>query len=152
MAGMEGLGRVFDTVPVASGVVISMKNCSAVSFIATASTTATTSLTFTAAKTFSGTPANFTTANGFGQATRWYQNTSNAGAAGWTKQTASWASNVLTIGATSGYTSVVSIFGSQMADGYAYIICTGTNTGVLVALLHDLTVQRGPDNLATLAA
>lgn len=152
MAGMEGLGRVFDVVPVASGVVIGFKNASAISFVATAATTATTSLTFTAAKTFAGTPANFTTANGFGQSTRWYQNTSNAGAAAWTKQTASWASNVLTIGATSGYTSVVTIFTSQMADLYQYLICTGTNTGVLTAYLHDLTVQRTPPNLAILAA
>ena len=152
MAGMSGLGRVFDVVPVASGVVISMKNASAVSFVATAASTATTSLAFTAAKTFSGTPANFTTANGFGQTTFWYQNTSNAGAAAWTKQTASWSTNVLTIGATSGYASVVSIYTSEMADGYPYIICTGTNTTVLSAYLHDLTVQRTPPNLTILAS
>jgi hypothetical protein len=152
MAGMEGLGRVFDTVPVASGVSISMKNASAVSFVATAASTATTSLTFTAVKVFGGTPANFTPANGFGQTTRWYQNTSNAGAAAWTKQVASWSTNVLTIGATSGYASVVSIFTSQMADLYDYIICTGTNTTVLSAYLHDLTVQRTPANLTILAA
>ena len=77
--------------------------------------------------------------------------TTNNGTAGWTKQTASWASNVLTVGATSGYMSVVEIYTSQFAAGYDYLQVTGTNCTV-TAILHDLTVQRGPANLAILGA
>ncbi len=152
MAGMEGLGRIIDVVYTASGNYFSMKNASAVSLLVKCSSTTTTSIALVAATTFAaGTTLNWTTANGFGQPSHWYQNTTNNGTAGWTKQTASWASNVLTVGATSGYMSVVEIFTSQFAAGYSYLQVTGTNCSV-TAVLHDLDVQRGPANLAILGA
>jgi len=149
---MEGLGRIYDVIDVASGVYFSLKNCDAVDFVVKCSSTTTTSVALVAATTYAaGTTLNFTTANGFGQAAHYYQNTTNNGTAGWTKQTASWASNVLTVGATSGYMSVFTVYGTQMAAGYPYIAATGTNC-TITAILHDLTVQRGPANLATLGA
>lgn len=151
MSGMEGLGRVFNVIPLGDTVAFSMTECSAVSIVATASSTATTSLAVTAATTFGGSYGNFSVANGFSLPTRWYQSTSQTGTAVWTKQTASWATNVLTIGATSGYVSVVDIFGSQMADGYKYLKVTATNA-TLIVITHDLTVQRAPANLAKLSA
>lgn len=152
MAGMEGLGRLVDVVYTASGNYFSMKNASAVSLLVKCTSTTTTSIALVAATTFAaGTTANWTTANGFGQAAHWYQNTTNNGTGAWTKQTASWASNVLTVGATSGYMSVVTIYTSQFAAGYDYLAVTGTNCTV-TAVLHDLTVQRGPANLAILGA
>lgn len=151
MAGMEGLGRVFDVIPVADTVAFKLDGASAVSLIARASSTATTSLAVTAAKTFGGSYDNFSAANGFSLPTRWYQSTTSGRTTGWTKQTASWSTNVLTIGATSGYISVVDIFGSQMADGYHYLKVTCTNS-TLIVVTHDLTVQRKPANLAILSA
>lgn len=152
MAGMEGLGRIIDVIVTASGNNFSMKNASAVTLVCKATSTTTTSISLVAATAFSGgTTANWTTANGFGQPSHWYQNTTNNGTAGWTKQTSSWASQVLTIGATSGYVSVVDIFTSQFAAGYSYLAVSGTNC-TITAILHDLTVQRGPANLATLGA
>lgn len=148
MAGMNGLGRVFDVVHDASGNMISFKNASAISFVSKSSGAST--VAFTAAKTFSGTPQNFTTANGYGQTGLWYQNTVANGTAAWTKQTASWSSNSVTLAGTTGYLSVITIYTSQMPDPYCYIEATGTNTTTLIAYLHDLDVQRAPANLAIL--
>lgn len=149
MAGMDGLGRVFDVVQTASGNGISFKDASAISFVVAASGAS--SIAVTAAKTFGGAYANWTTANGFGQTDHWYQNTVADGTAAWTKQTASWSSQTLTLAGTNGYVSVVTIYASQLADLYCYIKATATN-GTITALLHDLTVQRTPANLAILGA
>jgi hypothetical protein len=150
MAGMRALGRVYNLVPGASAVPISLKNCSGIGLLATASTTATTSLAFTAAKTFGGSYVAVTPANGFGQPSVWYQATA-AGTAAWTAQTASWASNVLTIGATSGYVTYVDYLVSELADQYDYLKVTATNAS-LVAITYDLNVQRTPANLAIQSA
>jgi hypothetical protein len=152
MAGMGGLGREFDVITLASGVYFSMKNASGVSLVCKCSSTTTTSVALVAATTYSaGTTANWTTANGFGQTSYYYQNTSDTGTAAWTKQTATWTTNSVAIGATSGYVSVLEIFTSQFADTYCYLEATGTNC-TIVAVLHDLTVQRNPANLAILGA
>lgn len=148
MAGMQGLGRVFDVVHDASGNMISLKNASAITFISKSSGSNT--LTLIAAKTFSGSTQNWTTANGYGQTAFYYENAGAIGTAAWSKQTSSWSSNVLTLG-SSGKVDVVTIYTSQFADGYCYIEGTAA-AGDLVAVLHDLTVQRTPPNLTILGA
>jgi hypothetical protein len=92
---------------------------------------------------------NWTTANGFGQTTRWYQNTSEVGTAAWTKHTAVWTSNSIALAQTTAYVSVFSVLVSELADTFDYIEATGTNC-TIVAVLHDLTVQRTPANLQIL--
>lgn len=152
MAGMSGLGRVFDVIPLAAGVYFSMKNASAVSLVCTTSTTTTTSIALTAATTYSaGTTSTWTTAHGFGQTAFWYKNTTDVGTAGWAKQTSVWTTNSLALAGTSADVSVVPIFTSQFADTYCYLNAAATNC-TIVAILHDLTVQRAPDNLAILGA
>lgn len=148
MAGMQGLGRVFDVIHDASGNMFSLKNASAVSFVSKSSGSNT--LTLVAAKTFGGSTANWTTANGFGQTGFYNENAGAIGTAAWSKQTSSWASNVLTLGA-SGKVDVVTVYASQFADSYDYIQGTAA-AGDLIALLHDLTVSRTPPNLAILGA
>lgn len=150
MAGMQGLGRVFDVVHDASGNMISLKHASAISFVVKSSGAA--SLAVVAAKVFGGSTTNWTTANGFGQTGFWYQQAATNGTAAWTKQTAVWTTNSIALAGTTGYTSVITIYGSQLADLYDYIQVTGTNTTTCVALLHDLAVQRTPPNLAKLGA
>lgn len=149
MSGMEGLGRVYNVITVADTVGFKLDGASAASLIFTSSGAA--SAVITAAKTFSGSYDNFSTANGFSQPTRWYQSTSDTGTAGWTKQTASWSTATITLAGTTGYMSVLDIFGSQMADGYHYLKATCTNC-TLVVVTHDLTVQRKPANLAIMSA
>lgn len=149
MAGMEGLGRVFNVIHTADAVGFNLDECSAVSLIVKASGAS--SIAVTAATTYAGSYASFTTANGFGQTARWYQTTNSTGTTAWTKQTSVWTTNSLALAGTTGYTSVVTIFGSQMADTYKYLKATCTN-GTLVAVFHDLTVQRTPANLKILGA
>ena len=150
MAGMYGPGRVFDVVHDSSGNMFSLKNASAVTFIVKSSGAA--SLAVVAAKAFGGGTTTWTTANGFGQTPVFYQNTTVNGTAAWTKQTATWTTNSVALAGTTGYTSLITIMTSQFADGFDYIQATGTNTTTCIALLHDLTVQRTPANLAVLGA
>jgi hypothetical protein len=147
-----GLGRVFDVVYTPAAHPIKMRNANAISLVTKASSTATTSLTVQAQKTFSGSAVNWTTANGFGQPSAWYQNTVNDGTAAWVKEAASWASNVLTIAATSGYVSVVTFYATQFADGYEYFLLQTATNNVPFAILHDLAVQRTPANLEVLGS
>ena len=150
MAGMEALGRVFDVVWTPLDNAISLRGCSGVTIVAKASGAS--ALVLEAQETFSGSQTAWTTANGFGQAAHWYQNTSNIGTAGWTKQTAVWTTNSLATAQTTGYVSVLEIFTDQLAAGYEYLYLQTTTNCTAIALLHDLTVQRGPANLAILGA
>lgn len=146
MAGMKALGRVYNPVFMnTTATAINLTECSGVGILAVASSTATTSLAFTAAKSYSGSYVNVTTANGFVQPPFWYEQTA-AGTAAWTKQTSSFATATLTIGATSGYVSYVDFLVSYLADGYDYLKITAVNCAV-VLLPYDLTVQRTPENL-----
>lgn len=141
MAGMEALGRVIDVVPIASGAYISMKNASGITFVCTGADT----FTVREAKDASGTSVQ----NIGNVITRYYQNTSTAGGAGWTKQTQAGSYQVVQ---GSNYTTVIEVFGSQMDDGFPYVYCHAGGSGLVTAILHDLTVQRSPANLATLSA
>jgi hypothetical protein len=153
MAGMKALGRVLDVVPNASGVGISLKNCSGIAFVAVTSSTTGATLAFTCATSYAGTYNNMTTASGFGQPGKWYSR--SASTAAWTENTASWSTSTLTVAVTSGYASYVDFLVSELADTYDYIKVTGTNTVTgagVTAILYDLTVQRKPANLAIVSA
>lgn len=150
MAGMQGLGRVFDVVHDASGNMFTLKNASAVSFIVKSSGAA--SLAVVGAKVFGGSTTNWTTANGFGQTGFWYQNINVNGTTGWTKQNSVWTTNSIALAGTTGYTSVLTVYTSQFADQFDYIQATGTNTSTVIAVLHDLVVARDPANLLILGA
>lgn len=141
MAGMRALGRVIDVVPIASGQYISMKNASGITFVCTGADT----FTVREAKDSSGTSVQ----NIGNVISQYYQNTTTNGTAGWTVQTQAASYQVVQ---GSAYTTVIEVFGSQMDDGFAYIYCHSAASGLVTAILHDLTVQRSPANLATLVA
>jgi hypothetical protein len=149
MAGMEGLGRVFNYVESASGAGISLKNCSGITYKVYTGSVVPTSLVVTVAPTFGGSyvsPGNIIN--------HYYVTTAAAGTAAWTR-VAMTASDTILAAALS-ITNVLSIpiFGSQIPDPNAYIKLTATaGTGVLVhAIVHDLTSQRKAANLAILGA
>lgn len=150
MAGMDGLGRVFNVVPVANGVALSMAECSAITFIFTNDDTA----TLTTATSFGGTyrAYNFFTPN-WVPVTHYYQNHDNGAGTGlWTAiQTQTAASTVVS---ANDYMTSFCLLTSQMpSGGYDYVKCTmTTGDGVCIALLHDLTVQRKPVNLPAVSA
>lgn len=139
MAGMEGLGRLGNLVPIAAGAGLSMKGASAVTFLCTGNDT----FTVTVASTFAGsyaTPGNILT--------RYYTCTQTNGTAAWVKATQA-AANAIAI---SSGALAFDVFGSQLPDPKCYIKVSAGGSGLVAAWFHDLTVQRGPANLAILGA
>ena len=149
MAGMQGLGRLFNVVPKANGVAINMAQCSAVTFLGTNDDT----YTLTVATSFAGNyrAYSFFTPN-WVPITAGYTNADNGvGTGSWVKTSQTAASTFVT---ATDITGLFTLFTSQMPAGYDYVKCTlTTNDGVgVVAIQHDLTVQRGPANLAVVSA
>lgn len=151
MAGMRALGRVYDVVNAPSGVDISLKNCSGISFVAVNGTSTAAILTVVAKPSFGGSSRNWTTANGFGQPQTYFTRTANTAA--WVAHTVAseWSSNAFTVGlTTTGLITEIDFLVSELADTYDYINVTVSGSGATlpVAVLYDLTVQRKPSNLA----
>lgn len=139
MAAMEGLGRVFNVVPIAAGQAISLKDASAVTFVCTGNDT----FTVTCASTFGGsyaTPGNIITQK--------YTNTATNGTAAWVKATQT-ASNAVT---SSSGTVVFTIKGVSLPDTKTYVKCSVGASGLVYAIIHDLVVQRTPGNLPAISA
>lgn len=137
---MEGLGRAFNTVPIASGVAISLKGAAGVTFVCTGADT----FTITTSATFGGSytdPGNIID--------HYYQAAATDGTAAWTRQTQS-ADNAVT--QASAYTTVIEVSANSLPDGHAYIKCTRGSAGLVHAITHDLVVKRDPANLAKLSA
>jgi len=136
---MEGLGRSFNIIPIAAGQGFSLKQATGVTFVCTGNDT----FTLTVASTFGGsyaTPGNIIT--------RIYTNTATNGTAAWVKASQA-ASNAVTI---SSGTVAFEVYGIQLADPKAYVKVSVGGSGLVTAILHDLTYQRGPANLAILGA
>lgn len=139
MAGMQGLGRLFNVVPIAAGRGLYVGNVSAVTFVCTGNDT----FTVTVASSFGGsyaTPGNIVTVT--------YTNTATNGSAAWVKATQA-ASNAVTIASGS---VAFSVFGSQLPDPKNYVKVSVGGSGLVTAILHDLTYQRGPANLQIVSA
>ncbi|QIP87630.1 hypothetical protein GLX30_30420 [Streptomyces sp. Tu 2975] len=138
---MDGLGRVFNTIPVADGVLVPLKDASAVSFICYLAAGDT--FTVQEAQDAAGTGAadldvvdHYYTSDGVGGV--WTERTQTADAA-------------VTIAGTAGLDAAVfTINASSLSDGFTHVKCTSTSTGTVTAVLHDLTVQRAPQNLPAL--
>ena len=139
MAGQQGLGKEFNVIPIAAGKALSMKECSAVTFVCTGNDT----FTITAASSFAGsyaTPGNIITIT--------YNSTATDGTAAWTKTTQA-ASNAVV--SASG-TVVFTVYGADLPDPKNYVKVSVGSSGLVTAITHDLTVKRAPANLAKLGA
>lgn len=141
MAGIEGLGRVFNVVPIAAGQGISLASASGVAFLCTGNDT----FTLTLAATFAG---SYSQPSGWNPITRKYTAAATSGTAAWAKASQS-ASNAVTITSN---TVLFHLLASQVPDTYEYVKCTASSAGLVAAILYDLTVQRTPANLAILGA
>jgi hypothetical protein len=135
MAGMQGLGRVFNVVPIASTRGLSMKQCSGIEFICTGADT----FTLTVAAGFAGsyaTPGSIITTT--------YTNTATNGTAAWVKNVQA-AANTVVIGS-----GAVSFFISEesLPDTKNYVKVTASASGLVTAIMHGLTPKRTPANLA----
>jgi hypothetical protein len=139
MAGMYGLGRVINVIPIAAGAAFKLRGASAVTFVCTGNDT----FTLTTSSTFGGSyasPGNIIT--------RKQTCTATNGTAAWVEATQA-ASNAVTI--ASG-TVVFGVMTSQIADPLAYLKVSVGASGLVTAILHDLTVARKPANLEILGA
>ena len=139
MAGMDGLGRLFNVAPIAAGVGLMMNNSSAYTFVCTGNDT----FTITTATSFGG---SYTSPGSI--ITRKYTNTATNGTAIWVKATQTAANTVVIASGSVAFT----VFGSQLADPINYIKVTASSAGLVTAIAHDLTVQRNPANLPKLSA
>lgn len=137
---IEGLGRVFNVVLIASGAGLSLKNAQGVTFAVSGVDSG---VTVTAAATFGGaytSPGNIIT--------RKQTNTSTNGTAAWVESTQA-ASNVVVCAAGS---TAFYVDANDLPAGQAYVKATAGSTGLITAIFHDLQVQRDAANLVALGA
>jgi len=134
---MEGLGRVVNVVPIAAGTLISLKDAAGVTFVVTGDDT----FTLKSAATYNGSTSTLATI------TNYYTNTSTAGAAEWVAATQAAADNIsIASGAASFYVDA-----SDLPAAAEYVEVTVAASGLVMAILHDLLVQRTPPNLRQLS-
>ncbi len=141
---MEGLGRLFNVVPIAAGVLVSMKNAAGITFVCSATTDPET-FTVKTADTYDGSVTALTAI------TRYYTNTSQAGGAQWADSGDITAVDDVVVAA--GDTVAFYIDAADLPAGAEYIevAVTGSGTGVAAAITHDLLMERDPANLPALA-
>jgi len=136
---MEGLGRVFNVVPIAAGAAVSLKDAAGVTFVCTGADT----FTVTASATFGGTyasPGNIIT--------DYYRSTATNGTAAWTDQTQAASNAVVSASGTVAFY----VAANDLPAGDRYVKASAGASGLVTAIVHDLEVQRDPAKLATLGA
>lgn len=143
----DGLGRVFNVVHEASGLDIPLTRATAVSFVSFLAA-GTQALTFTQTDStgvlseidlniFLQDPANL--------GSRVYAGPGVGG--GWVAKTPG-DNNVFTNADATNDAVVITVRAEQLTDGYDRVQCTAA-TGTCIAIIHELTVQRRPSNLAS---
>lgn len=135
---MEGLGRLFNVVPIAAGTLISLKDSAGITFVCTGADT----FTVKSAATYNGSPTALTAIS------RYYSNTSTAGAAAWTD-----SGDVSPVSAVTIASGAVCFYidASDLPAAAEYVEVTVGASGLVAAILHDLNVQRQPKNLRVLS-
>jgi len=137
MAGMEGLGRVFNVVPSASGVHIPLDKASAVSFV-TYEDDGSTILTLKESK-------DGQSEQNLAVITRLHKGPGVGGT--WTLVEQA-ASNTFDLSDDATNDAVVlTVRGDQLSDGFNCVELT-TDGGSCMAIIHDLVVQRAGELLA----
>jgi hypothetical protein len=135
---MDGLGRVFNVIPVADDVLVPMKKGTAVSFVCY----------LDAGDTYTVSEYNGTTTQVLACVDHYFKGSGVGGA--WTEVTLTANSAFTLSGAANNDAAVFTVHASQLSDGYTHVKCASTSTGTVVAILHDLTEKRYPGNLAAL--
>ena len=137
MSNMEGHGRLFNVVAAASGVGIKLKGATGVTFL-TFLDAGTQTLTLT--QTIAG-----ASSINLAVITKIYKGPGVGGT--WTKVTQAAANtfNLTTDAVNDSFTCFVGA--DMLADGYDTVVGT-VGSGILIAIVHDLAIQRTPPNLA----
>lgn len=143
---MEGLGRLFNAHYPADDDYVSLENASAVTFFIYEVDGAT-SVTITTSDDAAGS----NTATG-DLVSRWYERSVDQNDGVWIEKTQV-ASETFTPTDVTGDLAAVTIHAAQLPDGHKYVKANAdTASPVVFAVLHDLTVQRAPQNLKSVIA
>jgi len=137
---IEGLGRAINCVPVAESRSISLKNQQGVTFFCYGANEI---VTLKSQPTAGGTATNLATI------TRFYQSTATNGSAAWTLQTQAAAA---TVTIPSGGAVAIYVDANDLPAAANYVEIVKTTSALVVAVVHDLLVQRDPANLVALSA
>lgn len=135
---MEGLGRVFNVVPAASGVHIPLTRAQAVSFVTYEDDGST---IITIKESVSG-----ASEQNLAVIERVHKGPGIGGT--WTKVTQAAAATYDLADDTTNDATVTTIEGTWLSDGFNCVEAT-VDGGICVAIIHDLNVQRAPANLAS---
>lgn len=141
---MEGLGRVFNVIPIAAGRGIALQGAAAITFVTTASDT----FTLTTAATFAGSyTAGIATLVG---KINVYKSAATNGSAVWALDNTLISTNTIVSGGA--ITTCFTIGAPMLPDLGKYVKLSVGGSGLVTAILHDLFPQRTPPNLAILSA
>lgn len=135
---MEALGRLFNVVPTADAVEVSLRDASAVTFVCVGADTYTVK---------EATDAAGTGAQDLAVVDHFYAGASAAGANPWTRTNQA-AAAAVTIAAG---IAAITIDAAQLSDGFDYVRVDSTAAGLVIAIVHDLAYQRDPVLLPALA-
>lgn len=135
MAGMEGLGRLFNVVPAASGVHIPMDQATGITFVSFLDAG---TQTVTLRESVDGASEQLLPC-----ITKYYKAPGVGGT--WSEVLIAAASAITLADATN---DAIAFFVSaeQLSDGFNCVEVTA-GSGTLMAILHDLRVRRAPENL-----
>lgn len=139
---MEALGRLFNVVPLANGLWVNMVDAEAVTFVCYEDGGAT-DITIKEGKDSSGTDE-----QDLDVVDRYYTSSGVGGA--WTLRTQTADALVEPTDDTDQDAAVIHVTAASMSDGFTHLECTSDSADtppVVVAILHDLEVQRDPERL-----
>lgn len=136
---MEGLGRLFNVVPIAAGKSISLKHAAGVTFVCTGGDTF----------TVKSQPSAGGTATALAAITRKYTSSATDGTVAWTDSGDITAVSAVTI--ASGMVSFY-IDAADLPASASYVEVTVAATGLVMAIVHDLAIQISPNLLPLLNA
>lgn len=132
---MDALGRLINVVPTADGVEVNMRDYQAVTFVCVGADTYTVQEATDAA---GGGATNLVVLD------RHYTNAGAVGATAWVEVLNDPALAAIVVAAN----AVLHVDASQLSAGFKFVRCSSTAAGLVIAILHDLKVQRRPDLLA----
>jgi hypothetical protein len=135
---MEGLGRIFNVVPVASGVHIKLNSADAVTFVIYESSGATVigmKESIAGASEQNLLLTRRITSNGVGTGQVWTERTQAASA------------TITKVDGTENCV-VVTVTGPQLSAGFDCVECTVDGAALCIAIVHDLSLQYSPNRLA----
>lgn len=136
MAGMEGLGRLFNVVAGASGIHIPMDQASGITFVSFLDAG---TQTVTLRESVDGASEQLLPA-----LTKYYKAPGVGGT--WTRVDIA-AASAITLADAVNDTIAFFVGAAQLSDGFTCLEVTASS-GSLIAITHDLRIKRAPENLA----